>query len=251
MVYLVDQITTDATLKLRFVISDEVAKSYPSLRVGIVVAKIAANTQGNDELEAVKRSVETKIRDNYSSQTLVNHPYVAAWRETYRSIGVKAKKYNPTCEALIRRILDGEPIPRINAVVDTYLAVEGETFLPCGGYDLDRIEGDITLRYSPGNESFVPLGGGIQEETNSGEVVYADSKTILTRKWNFRDGDSTKITLASKNIALFSEAALPQIPTNAVSAFIERLKSLLQKFCGGEIRVFIASADGGTLAWEM
>jgi DNA/RNA-binding domain of Phe-tRNA-synthetase-like protein len=181
----------------------------------------------------------------------VHHPYIAAWRETYRSIGVKAKKYNPTCEALMRRILEGEPIPRINTVVDTYLVVEAETFLPCGGYDLDRIQGDITLRYSPGNEPFVPLGGGTQEETNTGEVVYADSKTILTRKWNFRDADSTKITLDSKNIALFSEAAVPQIPTNAVSAFVGRLKSLLQKFCGGEIRVFIASIDRGTLSWEI
>jgi len=236
---------------LRFIISDEVAKSYPDLRIGIIVAKIAANAQGNDELEAMKRSVETKIRENYSSQTLVNHPYVAAWRETYRSIGVKAKKYNPTCEALIRRILEGEPIPRINAVVDSYLLVEAETFLPCGGYDLDRIQGDITLRYSPGNEPFVPLGGGTHEETNTGEVVYADSKTILTRKWNFRDADSTKITLDSKNIALFSEAASPQIPTDAVSVFIERLESLLQKFCGGEIRDFIASVDRGALSWEI
>jgi DNA/RNA-binding domain of Phe-tRNA-synthetase-like protein len=241
-----------ATLELRFVISKEVAKSYPNLRIGIVVAKIATNTQGNDELEAMKRSVETKVRDNYSSQTLVHHPYIAAWRETYRSIGVKAKKYNPTCEALMRRILEGEPIPRINTLVDTYLLVEAETFLPCGGYDLDRIQGDITLRYSPGNEPFVPLGGGgTQEETNTGEVVYADSKTILTRKWNYRDADATKITIASKNIALFSEAALPQIRTDAVSVFIERLKSLLQKFCGGEIRAFIASVDEGTLLWEI
>ena len=26
---------------------------------------------------------------------------------------------------------------------------------------------------------------------------------------------------------------------------------LLQKFCGGEIRPFVASVDGGTLAWEI
>ena len=180
----------------------------------------------------------------------MNHPYIAAWRETYRSFGVKAKKYNPTCEALIRRILDGESIPRINTVVDTYLQVEAETFLACGGYDLDKIQDDITLRHSSGNEPFTPLGGGVEEQTYTGEIVYADSKVILTRKWNYRDADTTKIATASKNIALFSEAAVPQIPSIAVSQFTERLELLLQKFCGGEIHLFIASVDGGTLTWE-
>jgi len=236
---------------LRFIISQEVAQSYPNLRIGIIVARNTINGQGNDELETLKRSVEAKVRDNYSSQTLVNHPYIAAWRETYRSFGVKAKKYNPTCEALIRRILDGEHIPRISTVVDSYLEVEVETFLPCGGYDLDRIQGDIRLRHSPGNEPFTPLGGGVEEQTNTSEIVYADSKVILTRKWNYRDADTTKITTASKNIALFSEAALDEIPTSAVSQFTESLKLLLQKFCGGEIRSFIASVGGGTLAWEI
>lgn len=236
---------------MRFIVSDDIAESYPQLRIGIVVAKNIQNAGGNQELDSLKRLAEEKIRNNFASQTLVNHPYIAAWRETYRSIGVKAKKYNPTCEALIRRILDGERIPTINLAVDAYLLVETETLLPCGGYDLEKVQGDITLRFSSGSEPFNPLGGGVPEETNPGEVVYSDSKAVLTRKWNFRDADSTKITSSTKNVALFSEAAMTQIPTEAISSFTEKLKLYLEKFCGGEIRTFIASVEQGSLSWEI
>ena len=106
--------------------------------------------------------------------------------------------------------------------------------LPCGGYDLEKVQGDITLRFSSGSEPFNPLGGGVLEETNPGEVVYSDSKAVLTRKWNFRDADSTKITSSTKNVALFSEAAMTQIPTEAISSFTEKLKLYLEKFCGGK-----------------
>lgn len=223
---------------------------YPELRIGIVVGRDVNNASGNDELEAMKRQAEAALREKFSSQTLVNHPYVAAWRETYRSFGVKAKKYNPTCEALVRRILDGERIPRINVVVDTYLLTEAEMLLPCGGYELDKVKGDIELRFSSGSEVFHPLGGKEVEETNPGEVVYSDDERILTRKWNYRDCEATKITVASRNVALFSEAAYKQIPDTTVATFAKRLTSLLKKFCGGEVAAKIANVSDSR-EWDL
>jgi len=228
---------------MNLTIAEEIRNTYRDLRIGVVVASDIKNRAIDSELEEFKRKTEISIREKFTSDTLVNHPFIWAWRETYRSFGVKPKKYNPTCEALIRRILDGEKIPSINVAVDSYLLAEAEFMLPCGGYDLDRVSGDISLRFSKGLEKFYPLGSHEVEETNSGEVVYADRLRILTRKWNFRDCDFTKITTKSANIGLFIEAAKKEIPTEALERFTGRLKDLLRRFCEGNVHSFLVGVQ--------
>lgn len=224
---------------MKLKISDEIIEAYPDLRIGIVVARDIINSGSNKSLEVIKKKVEQKIRKSYRTETLSDHPFIWAWRETYRGFGVKPKKHRPTCETLVRRILAGKNIPSINVTVDTYLAVEAEFFLPCGGYDLDIIRGDIYLRRSEGGEKFHPLGSSEVEQTNEHEIVYSDNEKILTRRWNYRDCNETKITTNTKNVALFIEAPKTAIPTKAVGDFIERLRSLLQRFCGGSVECYI------------
>lgn len=224
---------------MKFKISGEITEAYPDLRIGVVVARDIINSEINKSLEMIKKNIEQKIQKCYQIETLSDHPFIWAWRETYRGFGVKPKKHRPTCEALIRRILAGKNIPSINVIVDTYLAVEAEFILPCGGYDLDTIRGDIFLRRSEGGEKFHPLGSSEVEQTNEHEIVYSDNEKILTRRWNYRDCNETKITTSTKNVALFTEAPKNAIPTKAIGDFIERLRSLLLRFCEGSIECHI------------
>ncbi len=106
--------------------------------------------------------------------------------------------------------------------------------LPIGGYDLEKISGDITLRFSKGDETFLPIGGQNPETTRPGEIVYSDDKIILTRNWNYRDSDHTKITEYSKNIILISEAALSNISPGDLTHTIQGLVEYESRFCRGE-----------------
>jgi DNA/RNA-binding domain of Phe-tRNA-synthetase-like protein len=234
-----------------FKISNDVVLAYPDLKIAILTGTGVKISSVNNEIEALKRKIESEIRNKFSLETLIEHPFIAAWRDTYRSFGVKPKKYNPTAEALVRRILHGEPIPTINTLVDSYLIVEAEYLLPIGGYDLDKIEGDIHLRYSPGGEQFVPLGRPEElEVTNSNEIVYSDDKKILTRKWNYKDCEQTKITLSTTRVALFMEIADKRIPIETLEKAIKRLEKLVLTYCGGEITTFIA-LPSKRLEWKI
>jgi DNA/RNA-binding domain of Phe-tRNA-synthetase-like protein len=175
-----------------------------------------------------------------SLERLNEHPYIMAWRETYRRFGAKPKDHRPTAEALLRRVVRGEDLPTISTIVDLYLAGETEYYLPIGGYDRAHIVGDITLRFSPGNEPFVPIGASQATETTfAGEVVYSDAEKVLTRRWNYRDCDAAKITAASQNIVLLCEAAMPEIPTDHVQCCAETLAANLERFCGGTLNALV------------
>ena len=221
-------------------ISEEIKKRYPNLAIGVVIGRNVSNKKKHPDLEQFKRDSENKLRNSpWSSKDLSEHPFIAAWRDTYRSFGVNPKKYTPTAESMIRRILKGNALPNISVIVDAYLAVEINCFLPIGGYDLDTICGDITLRFSPGNELFYPLGGGESKLTKPGEVVYSDDKQVLTTKWNFLDCDSTKITLDTKNFILCMERADSRISLDSLKEATKTLRKVLEQFCPGDFEDFI------------
>ncbi|MDP2951398.1 MAG: phenylalanine--tRNA ligase beta subunit-related protein [bacterium] len=235
---------------MKLKISKEIKARYPDLKIGVVVAQGVKNRKQDIALEEMKRISEDNLFNScLTTQQLLEHPFIASWRETYRSFGVKPKDYTPTAESLIRRVLKGNKIPQISVVVDVYLVIEIEEFLPIGGYDLDKIKGDIALRFSSGNENFIPLGGG-SKQTKPGEVVYSDDKQVLTVRWNFLDCDETKITLDTTNFILCVEAADLRVPIEAIEEAIAKLQQILEQFCPGQYKSFIVDVSKG-LEWDI
>ena len=232
------------TVSVKLIIAQDVLDMFPNLRIGVVAGRGVNNTGTNADLEKIKQSAAATVRQNLTNESLAQLPQITAWRETYRRFGSKPNSFRPTAEALLRRIIRGEDIMTISPAVDAYLAIEAEFYLPIGGYDLDHIVGDITLRLSPGEEPFTPIGGGeAEEKTYAGEVVYADSEKILTRRWNYRDCDAAKITQESHDIALFCEATMPDITTTQLTDCTERLADYLRRFCGGTVASQLVEAQ--------
>ncbi|HKH48658.1 MAG TPA: phenylalanine--tRNA ligase beta subunit-related protein, partial [Thermoanaerobaculia bacterium] len=168
---------------------------------------------------------------------------VSVWREAYKAFGAKPTKFRPTHEALARRLLKDGVWPDINPVVDIYLTNQIDHLLPHGGYDATALAGDLKLYVSPGNEPFEPLGGG-QEATEPGEVVYRDQQRVLTRRWNYRDCDATKITEQTTDFVLMIEAP-GEIEASEVEKACSDLAQRYARAFEGRFRplVFEASKD--------
>lgn len=226
---------------MRYDITD-ILTNYPNIHIGVLVGRNMDNKRQVPELYALQKEAIKSAKTQIGEQPPTKHPHIASWRELYRSFGTKAGDYRPSAEALVRRCLKEEKLPRINNAVDLYNVVSVKHVIPMGGFDLDNVEGDIYLRYSTGDETFIPLGPGKPEETYDGEVVYADDQRILTRRWNYRDADETKITEETSNLVMFLDAS-PEISVEKVKEAIEELRILYEKHCGGEYTTEIASKE--------
>jgi len=79
---------------------------------------------------------------------------IAAVRSMYKRVGLDPTKTRPSSEALLRRIRKGDPLPRINSMVDVCNWCSLEFQLPYGLYDAARIEGDVELRIGRAGESY-------------------------------------------------------------------------------------------------
>ena len=79
---------------------------------------------------------------------------VAAVRTMYKRVGLDPTKTRPSSEALLRRVRKGDPLPRINSLVDVCNWCSLEFQLPYGLYDAAHVEGAIELRLGREGESY-------------------------------------------------------------------------------------------------
>ena len=133
-------------------------------------------------------------------------PGVAAWRAAYKGFGIKRTSYRSSVERLIKRVLAGQPLPEINALVDLYNMASLTSGLCLGCDDLDKTEGDLVFRFSRGGDSFLDMGAEAGEDPNDppkdGEVVYADGRHVLCRRWNWRQDARTASSAATRRAVL-------------------------------------------------
>jgi DNA/RNA-binding domain of Phe-tRNA-synthetase-like protein len=93
-------------------------------------------------------------------------------RALYRRFGVDPTRHRPSNEALLRRVRRGDPLPRVNSLVDVGNLVSLRLQVPVGLYDLARVEGELTVRLGRPEESYA----GIRKETVNvaGRLCVAD-----------------------------------------------------------------------------
>jgi DNA/RNA-binding domain of Phe-tRNA-synthetase-like protein len=75
-------------------------------------------------------------------------------RALYRRFGIDPTKTRPSSEALLRRAVRGQPFPRINSLVDVANVMSLLAQSPVGLYDLDRVEGPLTIRVGAEGEGY-------------------------------------------------------------------------------------------------
>jgi len=82
-------------------------------------------------------------------------------RALYRRFGIDPTRVRPSSEALLRRLKKGEPLPRVNSLVDVANAMSVQLQVPVGLYDLDKTKGDeLVVRLGAEGESYT----GIRKE---------------------------------------------------------------------------------------
>jgi DNA/RNA-binding domain of Phe-tRNA-synthetase-like protein len=187
-------------------VSDAVGQGFPGLRIAAVVARGFGGHERWAEADIGLAALEKAAADGDTLPAAEDDPHIAAWYAAYRAFGTNPKRERPSVDALRRRLARTARLPRINAAVDCYNLISVSHGVPAGAFDLDAVHGDIVVRFAAGHEEFTPLGEpGTTEHPRPGEVIYADQMSVLTRHWNHRDADRTKVTQDSSDILFVLE----------------------------------------------
>lgn len=224
---------------MKFRIDNKIFENFPDLNIGVVIAKGVNNSGISEDIIKSLREQEIEIRNNFDTQTLLQSPKIDVWRKAYSSFGAKPKENQCSVENLYRSVLKGIDIKHINKIVDIYNFISLKYMVPLGGEDLDKIQGDIILTFAGKNEASVLLLGDKESRPpHEGEAIYKDNISAICRRWNWREADRTKFTEETKNAILVAEGLLPETKKE-LENIIKELSDLVQKYCGGQISIFI------------
>jgi DNA/RNA-binding domain of Phe-tRNA-synthetase-like protein len=192
------------------------------------------------------RQAEAALPGKFGNAPVIEHSYIATWREAYRKFGAKPKDYPSSVENLTRRVLNGATIGHINNLVSLYNTISLRYILPVGGEDLDKIVGDVLLTQAGNDEPAVFLLGEKEARApHAGEILYKDDIGAICRRWNWKEADRTKLTQETNNAFLVIET-LPPVPRDTVEVAVNELAGLVKQYCGGTVSTAFMDKDRRT-----
>ena len=190
------------------------------VRPGVLWLEGAVVVERDPRLDGPLAQAEAAVRVNPPEET-------AAVRTMYKRVGIDPTKRRPSSEALLRRVRKGDPLPRINSMVDVCNWCSLECQLPYGLYDAAHIEGDVVLRLGAEGESYPGIR---KDEVHvGGRITLADSRGPFGNPTS--DSARTMVTTATTR-ALVVVFAPREIDARRLDDVLDLTARRMQEFTG-------------------
>lgn len=192
---------------------DNYLKNNCNVSIGYVLYKTNVVKTNNELWDYIDSVVINNIKNEFTLDNMKGQINIKTSRLAYKKLGKDPSRYRVSSEALIRRILQGKGLYKINNVVDTNNLISIETGYSCGSYDLKNIKGDIIFRIGEKGELYQGIGKDMVNIENlpvfSDEIgpygsptsdsiramVTDTSKEILTTIISFNGKDNLEVAL--------------------------------------------------------
>jgi DNA/RNA-binding domain of Phe-tRNA-synthetase-like protein len=178
-------LTIDAALKTK----------CPKVALGCVSSQVEVPAS-SPALLAELNACDKSILRLPEPRTVLESPQILATRAAYKALGKDPARYRGSAEALLRRVIAGKGVPRINAVVDIINLVSVESRLSIGLYDLAHVQGDIVFRAGLAGETY--KGIGKYDLNLEGLPVFCDA--LGPHGSPTSDSERTMVTSKTKNV---------------------------------------------------
>jgi DNA/RNA-binding domain of Phe-tRNA-synthetase-like protein len=210
-----------------------------ALRCGIVVAEDVEIAPSGPALQTEIEARCGLLRGEHAHRQPADIPGLQAARRLYRAVGMDPTRHRPSSEALLRRVLKGHSLYEISNAVDACNLASLCFLLPIGLYDLDLIQGDVTLRLGAVGEEYP----GIRK----GPVHLQGRLGLFDERGPFgsptSDSARTCVGPATRRL-LGIIMTTAEYPAAAMHANVQLMADLYTRHCGAAI------GFQGLLGWE-
>jgi DNA/RNA-binding domain of Phe-tRNA-synthetase-like protein len=200
------------------------------VRLGMLVLEGVEVRAERPELTEAIESFGRELRQRYGEAKSGEVPGVEDARTLYKSLGLDPTKTRPASEALLRRVLKGESLYRVNTLVDALNLCSLRAQLPYGLYDLAAVTPPVMLRRGAPGESYEGIRKGpVNVESRP---VLADAQGPFGNPTS--DSARTMITLACRR-ALVVVYAPGRYDTRRLQGVLDQTAATLTGACGGQV----------------
>lgn len=177
-------------------IKKELSSILPNFN--IVAYTMDVKLSNSNNVEDLIQEYEKKISEEYSLTEVLNIPLIKAARDGYKALGKDPSRYRLACESLLRRIVKGNQLYRINNIVDVGNLLSIELFRSTAILDLNKIKGDVSIRIGNDDDEYYGIGRGLINVSNI--PLYTDEVSAFGSPTS--DTERTMVTDTTKSILL-------------------------------------------------
>ena len=155
--------------------------------------------EASDKIESLISQYEDYIMEEYSIESVLDIPLIKEARDSYKKLGKDPSRYRLACESLLRRLVKGNKLYRINNLVDAGNILSIATRRSVAVLDYDKIVGDVLIRVGRASDEYEGIGRGKINIENI--PLYEDE--IGPFGSTTSDTTRTMVTESTKKILLF------------------------------------------------
>lgn len=212
---------------MKIEIEQEIKDACPDMKIGLIRADVV-NSETSDELWTEIEEASRRIRESYELSWINKRPAIVANRNLYKRMGKDPNRYRVSSEALCRRVVKGMDLYRINTLVDLINLVSMCSGYSIGGFDADKIVGDmVTLGVGRHDEKFEGIGRGLLNV--EGLPLYRDAVGGIGSPTS--DEERTRITMSTVRLQMQINAFGEEMP---LADTIDWSVSLLEKYASAK-----------------
>lgn len=179
---------------------------------------------------------EAKIKEllaRYQDLDVHQDPILEGFNILHDKTGVRRRKNIPASENLIKLLRKHGGMNPINKAVDIYNLVSMDAKLALGAHDIDKVDGNVTLRFTDGSERFQPLGSDAPIPIAPHEYSYIDDSNEVLCRLEIRQVLKTLVNEDTTNVFYIvqgNEATSDEYLYKGANDII----LFTQKYCGGD-----------------
>jgi DNA/RNA-binding domain of Phe-tRNA-synthetase-like protein len=140
-------------------ISTKLKEVCPQLTLAIIRCEVR-NSETTDTFWNELEAEVIRIKSEFRLEEINKRPAISATRKVYKLLGKDPNRYRPSAEALCRRIIRDIPIYKVSTLVDIINLVSIRSGFSIGGFDLDKIQGNVELGVGTAEDMFEAIGRG-------------------------------------------------------------------------------------------
>jgi len=181
----------------KITIAEELSASVPGLQLSCIQSEVvyeAVNTRLWAEIE----DKITQIAASLSIGQISGMPAIAASRSAYKACGKDPARYRLSAEALLRRVVNRHELYQVCNVVDLLNLVSISSGFSIGGYDSEKIAGEMVFGIGNSGEPYTGIGRG--ELNIEGMPVFRDAMGAFGTPTS--DSERTSVTASTHNFLM-------------------------------------------------
>lgn len=144
---------------MKISLSSGLKRKINDINLGLLELQVAVNSSSVELWDYINSEIQ-RIESTIKLDEVNKIENISASRNFYKISGKDPNRYRPSADSLMRRIIKGNGLYKVNNVVDILNFISIKTGISIGGYDSMKIKGKTLLDIGTSEDDYYGIGRG-------------------------------------------------------------------------------------------